>query len=82
MTGVSIGSLIGGLMIEKLKGRATFRYFGIFALVMCVLYKGIMLTIDRRFQPVSQTGKNSYNSVITIIGVVQTKKSLQQWFFF
>lgn len=52
--GVSLGSFIGGLMFERWTGRTTFRFFGISALLMCMIYKGVMMTLDRRFEPVSQ----------------------------
>ncbi|CAL8081521.1 unnamed protein product [Orchesella dallaii] len=55
--GVSLGSLIGGFMYQYMSGRTTFRMFGMFSLVMCVLYKVAMMSIDRKFEPVSQNNE-------------------------
>lgn len=56
-------------MFNYWRGRLTFRIFGVFSLLMCVLYKSAMLTLDRKFQPVSQQGehKESLNTSKTVI---------------
>lgn len=50
--GVSLGSLIGGMLYESYKGPLTFRLFGIGALVLCLLHAGVQYLLR-------ETGNNT-----------------------
>lgn len=44
--GVSLGSFIGGLLLEEIGGSRTFRAFGIFALVACLIHALVQFLIQ------------------------------------
>ena len=57
--GVSVGSLVGGVLYDKLHGATTFRIYGIFSLVLFLIHFLVQLVIGRQTQSKEQAkGKN------------------------
>ena len=57
--GVSIGSLLGGVLFDKYRGATTFMIYGIFSLVMFFVHFLAQLVLGRNRQYSEQTkGKN------------------------
>jgi MFS family permease len=54
--GVGFGSLVGGFLYKNISGRTTFRTFGIFTAIFCLLHHISMKLINTRFTPVAQIG--------------------------
>lgn len=46
--GTSIGSLLGGYIFQNYSGAAMFRFFGIFSLLVGIIYSSIHIFMDRR----------------------------------
>jgi predicted MFS family arabinose efflux permease len=57
--GVSVGSLLGGVLIDNYLGATTFLIYGIFSLVLCFVHIVVQLVIGGNTQHSEQTkGKN------------------------
>lgn len=48
--GISLGSLVGGVLYDGFGGAATFRTFGIASLIACVIHAGVQWLMEQNSQ--------------------------------
>lgn len=60
--GVSIGSFVGGILMESIGGSATFRLYGTIALIFCFLHVVVQKLMEKYW---TRTGKIIINKIIT-----------------
>lgn len=58
--GVSLGSLIGGVLMDKYRGALTFRIFSIGSFVCCILHFIIQYVMEKR-----SSSKDQGNNITT-----------------
>lgn len=64
--GVSIGSLVGGIMFSKVGGSATFRWFGLGAMVFMVIHVVVQKLYARIVGSFGKDAQTTANGVSTI----------------